>query len=58
MSTFSRLMPLDGDELDGWASRQLGVVVHAEAIRMHPFTGGNGRASRPTTVEASAGRIG
>jgi len=29
-----------------WTSRELGVVVHAEAVRAHPFTDGNGRATR------------
>ncbi|RDH80334.1 hypothetical protein DVS77_00460 [Mycolicibacterium moriokaense] len=27
-----------------WTARQLGIVVHAEAVRIHPFVDGNGRA--------------
>jgi len=29
-----------------WTSRELGVITHAEAVRVHPFTDGNGRATR------------
>jgi fido (protein-threonine AMPylation protein) len=29
-----------------WTPRELGVVVHAETVRIHPFTDGNGRATR------------
>ncbi|RCK71206.1 cell filamentation protein Fic [Desertihabitans brevis] len=29
-----------------WTPRELGVVCHAEAVRIHPFTDGNGRATR------------
>jgi fido (protein-threonine AMPylation protein) len=29
-----------------WTSRQLGIVVHAEAVRIHPFADGNGRTTR------------
>lgn len=31
---------------DDWTPRQLGIVVHAETVRIHPFTDGNGRATR------------
>ncbi|MFC8531286.1 Fic family protein [Nocardia sp. NPDC057227] len=29
-----------------WTSRQLGIAVHAETVRIHPFTDGNGRTTR------------
>ena len=29
-----------------WTARQLGVVTHAETVRIHPFVDGNGRATR------------
>lgn len=29
-----------------WTSRELGIAVHAETVRIHPFTDGNGRATR------------
>ncbi|BBZ49109.1 Fic family protein [Mycobacterium heidelbergense] len=29
-----------------WTSRALGIAVHAETVRIHPFTDGNGRATR------------
>jgi fido (protein-threonine AMPylation protein) len=29
-----------------WTARELGMAVHAEAVRIHPFTDGNGRATR------------
>lgn len=29
-----------------WTARQLGIVVHAEAVRIHPFVDGNGRTTR------------
>lgn len=29
-----------------WTARQLGVVVHAETVRIHPFVDGNGRTTR------------
>ena len=29
-----------------WTPRQLGVVVHAECVRIHPFADGNGRSTR------------
>jgi fido (protein-threonine AMPylation protein) len=31
---------------DDWTARQLGMAVHAETVRIHPFTDGNGRATR------------
>ncbi len=33
-------------ETDDWTPRILGVVTHAEIVRVHPFTDGNGRLSR------------
>jgi fido (protein-threonine AMPylation protein) len=29
-----------------WDPRQLGVAAHAETVRIHPFTDGNGRSTR------------
>lgn len=29
-----------------WTARQLGVVAHAETVRIHPFVDGNGRMTR------------
>ena len=29
-----------------WTARELGIVVHAEAVRIHPFVDGNGRSTR------------
>lgn len=29
-----------------WTARQLGIVVHAETVRIHPFADGNGRTTR------------
>lgn len=29
-----------------WTARELGVVAHAEGVRIHPFTDGNGRTTR------------
>jgi len=29
-----------------WTARELGIAVHAEAVRVHPFTDGNGRTTR------------
>jgi fido (protein-threonine AMPylation protein) len=29
-----------------WTPRHLGIAVHAEAVRVHPFTDGNGRTTR------------
>lgn len=31
---------------DDWTPRQLGMAVHAEIVRIHPFTDGNGRSTR------------
>lgn len=29
-----------------WGARELGIAVHAETVRIHPFIDGNGRATR------------
>lgn len=29
-----------------WGARELGMAVHAETVRIHPFVDGNGRATR------------
>jgi len=29
-----------------WTARELGIATHAEGVRVHPFTDGNGRATR------------
>lgn len=29
-----------------WTPRQLGIAVHAEVVRVHPFVDGNGRTAR------------
>ncbi|MEI8083052.1 MAG: Fic family protein [Actinomycetes bacterium] len=34
------------DHTDDWTPRQLGIVVHAETVRVHPFADGNGRTTR------------
>ncbi|MGL5850093.1 MAG: Fic family protein [Phycicoccus sp.] len=34
------------EHTDDWTTRCLGIVVHAEAVRIHPFVDGNGRSSR------------
>ncbi|WP_461671417.1 Fic family protein [Mycobacterium tuberculosis] len=31
---------------DDWTGRQLGIVVHADLVLIHPFTDGNGRTTR------------
>ncbi|WP_018178030.1 Fic family protein [Jongsikchunia kroppenstedtii] len=31
---------------DDWTPRQLGIAVHAEVVRIHPFVDGNGRSTR------------
>lgn len=31
---------------DDWDARRLGLVVHAETARIHPFVDGNGRSTR------------
>lgn len=33
-------------ETDDWYPATLGIAVHAEMVRIHPFTDGNGRATR------------
>lgn len=34
------------EHTDDWTARQLGIVVHAETVGIHPFTDGNGRTTR------------
>lgn len=34
------------EHTDDWDARQLGVAVHAETVRIHPFVDGNGRTTR------------
>jgi fido (protein-threonine AMPylation protein) len=34
------------EHTDDWTAHQLGIAVHAEAVRIHPFTDGNGRTTR------------
>ncbi|PPG87997.1 cell filamentation protein Fic [Rathayibacter rathayi] len=34
------------ENTDDWTPRELGIVVHAEAVRVHCFVDGNGRATR------------
>jgi fido (protein-threonine AMPylation protein) len=34
------------EHTDDWTPRQLGIVVHAETVRIHPFADGNGRTTR------------
>ena len=31
---------------DDWSARELGMAVHAETVRIHPFVDGNGRTTR------------
>lgn len=31
---------------EDWTARELGIVAHAETVRIHPFADGNGRATR------------
>lgn len=31
---------------EDWTARELGIAVHAEIVRIHPFTDGNGRTTR------------
>ncbi len=31
---------------DDWTARELGIAVHADCVRIHPFTDGNGRSTR------------
>ena len=30
------------EHTDDWTARELGIAVHAETVRIHPFTDGNG----------------
>lgn len=34
------------DHTDDWTPRELGIVTHAETVRIHPFADGNGRTTR------------
>jgi fido (protein-threonine AMPylation protein) len=34
------------DNTDDWSARELGIAAHAETVRIHPFTDGNGRTTR------------
>ena len=34
------------ENTDDWTPHELGVVAHAETVRIHPFADGNGRATR------------
>lgn len=34
------------EHTDDWTARELGIAVHAEVVRIHPFVDGNGRATR------------
>lgn len=34
------------EHTDDWTAHQLGIAVHAEIVRIHPFTDGNGRTTR------------
>lgn len=34
------------ERTEDWTPRQLGIVVHAETVRIHPFVDGNGRTTR------------
>lgn len=34
------------EHTDDWTAHELGIAVHAEAVRIHPFTDGNGRTTR------------
>jgi Fic family protein len=34
------------ENTDDWAPHELGVVTHAETVRIHPFADGKGRATR------------
>lgn len=31
---------------DDWTGRELGIAVHADSVRIHPFVDGNGRTTR------------
>ncbi len=34
------------EQTSDWTARQLGIAAHAETVRIHPFTDGNGRVTR------------
>jgi fido (protein-threonine AMPylation protein) len=34
------------EHTDDWSPRELGIAVHAELVRIHPFADGNGRSTR------------
>jgi fido (protein-threonine AMPylation protein) len=34
------------EHTDDWGARELGMAVHAETVRIHPFVDGNGRPTR------------
>ena len=34
------------EHTDDWTARELGLATHAETVRVHPFTDGNGRTTR------------
>lgn len=34
------------EHTDDWSPRELGIAVHAEVVRIHPFVDGNGRVTR------------
>lgn len=34
------------EHTDDWNPRELGITTHAETVRIHPFTDGNGRTTR------------
>lgn len=34
------------EHTDDWTARELGIAAHAETVRIHPFTDGNGRTTR------------
>lgn len=34
------------EHTEDWSARELGIAVHAEAVRIHPFVDGNGRVTR------------
>lgn len=34
------------EHTDDWSARELGVAAHADTVRIHPFTDGNGRSTR------------
>lgn len=34
------------EHTEDWSAHELGIVVHADLVRIHPFVDGNGRATR------------